>query len=202
MDGEAGMPPLQDIVRDVVRAEVGGLLDELRRFVDRRIAELSTEIHATVELADIAEANVTQQLQRMHEQLARLVALPQAASRNSGVELEAVVQETEAAANRIMTAAETIQASVHEGEPADAAAIVEQVNTIFEACSFQDLTGQRIRRALEELQNVEGMIAEMVEHGGEAPLQRAREDKVLGKAEVTGHGPDLAQLEIDRLLAG
>jgi hypothetical protein len=33
-------------LEDVVRAEI----DDLRRFVDRRIAELSMEIHATVQL--------------------------------------------------------------------------------------------------------------------------------------------------------
>lgn len=199
MDGKSGMGQ-EELVRDVVRSEVGGLFQELRRFVDRRIAELSTEIHATIEMVDLGEAKVAHQLKLMHEQLARIVALPQVTRRNSGVELEAVVQDTEAAANRIMTAAETIQANIASGK-GDPEAIAAQVNTIFEACSFQDLTGQRIRRALEELQRVEDMIAEMIGRGVPVPVERGQGDKLRNSA-IGGDGPDLAQSDIDKLMAG
>jgi chemotaxis protein CheZ len=40
----------------------------------------------------------------------------------------------------------------------DTAALTERVNAIFQACSFQDLTGQRIRRAIKQLQQVETML--------------------------------------------
>jgi chemotaxis protein CheZ len=200
MDGEAGTG-LQQLVRDAVRAEIGPLFDELRRFVDRRIAELSTEINATVELVDYSESNLSGQLQRMHRQLASVLALPAAATHNSGIELEAVVQESEAAANRIMSAAEAIRALAAKAD-GDSAAIFAEVNAIFEACAFQDLTGQRIRRALQHLQDVEGMIARMVEQSGETPVERPRAEKISATAEITGNGPDLAQAEIDKLLAG
>ncbi|WP_431269413.1 hypothetical protein [Dankookia sp. P2] len=66
-------------------------------------------MHATVQLVDYSETNLSGQLGRIHEQIAGLVAIPAASTRNSGVELEAVVQATEAAANTIMEAAEAIQ---------------------------------------------------------------------------------------------
>lgn len=188
---------LERLVRDSVRAEVGGLFDDLRRFVDRRIAELSAEINATVQLVDFSEANLSGQLARIQEQIGRVVALPAAATRNSGLELEAVVQATESAANRIMEAAEAIGAWVGEGrrDPAMADAITEKVNAIFEACSFQDLTGQRVRRAIEHLQRVDTMLAEMV---ATDPAQPSAQPMT----EPAPAGPDLAQDEIDRLLAG
>jgi hypothetical protein len=34
-----------------LRAEMGGMFSELRGFIDRRIAELSAEVHATVQLS-------------------------------------------------------------------------------------------------------------------------------------------------------
>ena len=92
-----------------LRAEMGGMFSDLRGFIDRRIAELSAEVHATVQLVDYSEENLTGQLNRIHEQIATLIAIPAATTRNSGLELEAVVQATEAAANTIMEAAEAIQ---------------------------------------------------------------------------------------------
>jgi len=201
MDGEAGVG-LEALVRDAVRAEVGTLFDELRRFVDRRIAELSTEIHATVEMVDYSETNLSGKLQQMHEQLARVVALPAERTRNSGIELEGIVNATEDAANRILSAAEAIRASIEQSDIGEKARIIEQVNTIFEACSFQDLTGQRVRRALQQLQTVEDELANIVNDGKESPVERARPDEINATAEIGGSGPELAQDEVDKLMAG
>jgi chemotaxis protein CheZ len=201
MDGEAGIG-LEALVRDAVRAEVGTLFEELRRFVDRRIAELSTEIHATVEMVDYSETNLSGKLQQMHEQLARVIAFPAERTRNSGIELEGIVNAMEDAANRILSAAEAIRASIEQSDIGEKARIIEQVNTIFEACSFQDLTGQRVRRALQQLQTVEDELANIVNNGQESPVERARPDKINATAEIGGSGPELAQDEVDKLMAG
>jgi chemotaxis protein CheZ len=198
MKGDAGTG-LHELVRDAVRAEVGGMFEELRRFFDRRIAELSTEILATLEMVDVNETHLSDQLSQMHGEMSRVMALPSGATRNSGLELEGVIEATDAAANRIMSAAETILAAVEAGR--EKAVIIDQLNEIFEACSFQDLTGQRIRRALEQLQRVEGTISKMVEQSGAHPVERARPDTIRATAEITGKGPDLSQAEIDKMFA-
>jgi chemotaxis protein CheZ len=187
-------------------AEIAAQFDDLRRFIDRRIAELSAEVHATVQLVDYSESNLSGQLARIHEQIAGLVAIPAASTRNSGVELEAVVQATEAAANTIMEAAKAIQGWIVGGAQDKAAlqALSARVNSIFEACSFQDVTGQRIRRAIQHLQQVETMLQGMMPAGTtalavEAVLVQALPSTV---AEPIQAGPDLAQAEIDRLLNG
>lgn len=200
MDGNSVDVP--EVVRAAIRSEVGDMFDELRRFVDRRISELSMEIHATVQMVDFSETNLSAQLQRMHDQLAHVVALPNAASRNSGVELEAVVQATEEAANRILGAAEAIRmlATKRFGDHPATAAIIEQTHSIFEACSFQDLTGQRIRRAISQLQSIEGSLAQIVEHSaGEGGAAKAH-DAPIALDGIQGTGADLAQAEIDKLL--
>jgi len=170
-----------------VRAEVAPLFDTLHKFVDRRIAELSMEIHATVQLAEYSENNLSGQLGRMQEQIATLVAAPNTATRNSGLELEAVVQATETAANRIMEAAEAIGDWLRTGarDPESVEAVAERVNAIFEACSFQDITSQRIRRAIEHLQQVETMLTEMAP-GAPAPVEPVAD-------------PDLAQDDVDAM---
>lgn len=199
MKGDAAIP-LQEIVRDAVRAEIGAAVEELRRFVDRRIAELSTEVHGAVQMVDFSENHLSGLLQRMQEEMARVMAQPADATRNSGVELEAVVHESENAANRIMGAAEHIASLTRGGVNADA--IAEQLNIVFEACSFQDLTGQRIRRALRHLQDIEGMLADMADQAGAPSPPRARQAPIAPAPEATGNGPDLAQDDIDRLMAG
>ena len=178
---------LDEQVRAAVRAELSGALDELRRFVDRRIAELSTEIHATVQLVDYSETNLSAQLARIHDQIVQIVAMPAAAARNSGMELEAVVQATEVAANQIMEAAEAIGGWLQEGQrdPASVEAVAQKLNTIFEACTFQDLTGQRIRRAIEHLQHVEAMLAGLMQtHPEAAPTSQTPPGAELGQGDI------------------
>jgi chemotaxis protein CheZ len=183
---------LDELVRAAVRAEIEPAFSELRRFVDRRISELSVEVHGTAQLLDFSEANLTGQLSRIQQEIGRVVAAPAFATRTSGLELEAVVQATEQAANQIMESAEAIGTWIEQArdDPEVIAAISERLNAIFEACTFQDLTGQRIRRAIDHLQKVEEML------GGLAPA----EDAVPAPAVVTPDaGPDLGQNDVDRM---
>ncbi len=193
---------IQQAVCATIRTEIGAL----RSFVDRRIAELSAEVHATSDLMDFSETNLSGQLKGIREQIANVIAMPTAATRNSGLELEAVVQATEAAANRIMEAAEAIGDWLRDGkqDPASMRAVNEKVNVIFEACSFQDVTGQRIRRAIQHLQQVETMLTDMAP--GEPALAG---ETVVVQAPYNGAGalsqeqaqadPDLGQDAVDSL---
>lgn len=82
-------------------------------------------------------------------------------------------------------------------------ALSARVNTIFEACGFQDVTGQRIRRAIQRLQQVETLL-----HGLMSAEAATRATPVRVQALPRTVSPaaasqaDLAQAEIDRLLAG
>lgn len=59
---------------DVV--DLSGKIDDLRRFVDRRFAELSAEIHASVQMIDFSETNLSEQLAGVKTQLAEVLAVP------------------------------------------------------------------------------------------------------------------------------
>lgn len=178
-------------IEQVVAAAVRTEMADLRCFVDRRIAELSAEVHATTQLMDFSENNLSGQLRVIHEQVAGLVAAPNAAHRGSGLELEAVVQATETAANRIMEAAEAIATWLRDGarDPESIALATEKVNAIFEACSFQDVTGQRIRRAIQHLQQVEEMLTDLSPAAPVVPDEPAAETAPA----------DLSQAAVDAL---
>jgi chemotaxis regulatin CheY-phosphate phosphatase CheZ len=186
---------LGEMMEAAVRAGLGTALDDLRHFVDRRISELSVEIHGTTQLLDFSEANLTGHLTSIKQEIARVVAAPAFATRASGLELEAVVQVTERAANQIMEAAEAIGNWIERGrdDPRAIEAITERLNSIFEACTFQDLTGQRIRRAIEHLQKVETML------GGLAPTDTAGEPGAEPEVVDSKLNPDLGQSDVDRM---
>lgn len=196
---------------DTAAAQPGDRLDDclsshfaaLRTFVDRRIAELSAEVAASVQLAGMSEENLAGRIAEVHGQIARLIAIPASSARNSGLELEAVVQATETAAETILGAAEAIQAWLDDGvhDAASIAALTERVNAIFQACSFQDLTGQRIRRAIRQLQQVETMLEGLVP-GIATPAATRVEVRGAEPTVADAAAPDLAQAEIDRLMGG
>jgi len=197
MMGDAALPLCPQAtstgLREAVREAVSGEVEALRRFIDRRFSELSVEVHGAVQMVDFSEANLSEQLGRIRGQIAGLVAVPAAASRNSGLELEAVVQASEVAADRILEAAEEIASWVERGQrdPAGFALLTDKVNAIFEACSFHDLTGQRIRRAIDHLRHVENLLENLM---GTAGVPGA------GSPSPAGDSADLAQPEIDRLM--
>ena len=194
-----------DQIQQAICTTLRGDLAELRSFIDRRIAELSAEVNASVQLMDFSESNLSGQLSTIREQITGIIALPSNATRNSGLELEAVVEATDNAANRIMEAAEAIGDWSRQisADPAVIDVLNTHINTIFEACAFQDLTGQRIRRAIQHLQQVETMLAELMPGANppdfepvivSAPLVRP-----LQAAEHAAENPDLAQASVDSL---
>jgi chemotaxis protein CheZ len=89
-------------------------------------------------------------------------------------ELGAVVMDTEGATNNILAAAERIEmlSGVIESETTmkamkgRAGEIAQQVMLIYEACNFQDLTGQRITRVCDTLNFVEERVSRMAEVWG------------------------------------
>jgi chemotaxis protein CheZ len=187
---------LAEPLREMIRAEMGDMFADLRRFVDRRLAEVSAEVHGAVQMVDFSEANITGQIGKIAEQVAQLIAAPASATRNSGLELEAVVQATEHAANQILEATEAISDWLASGarDSDSLEKVAERVNAIMEACTFQDLTGQRIRRAIEHLQSVESMLGGLANPDAPPPVYVPRQ------IEVTGSGSDLGQAAIDALL--
>src|SRR3954471_7363665 len=77
---------------------------------------------------------------------------------SAGEELGAIVQATENATNTIMNCAEALM-SADDSDPAAYKALVdEKMMIIFEACSFQDITGQRIAKVVETLQHIEQRV--------------------------------------------
>jgi chemotaxis protein CheZ len=127
----------------------------------------------------------------------------------AGEELHAVVNATEAAGNAIMASAEAVMA--HEAKTLEEykSFVEEQMLAIFEACSFQDLTGQRITKVVQTLEQIETRVSRFaVATNANDKDGFANEDEAARAERAEAlllHGPALegegiVQNEVDALL--
>ncbi|MFA7430230.1 MAG: protein phosphatase CheZ [Rhodospirillaceae bacterium] len=140
--------PLGDVA-GVVRALLGSLsgdltAEDIRLY--REVEDLARYIQsAKAEIAALNPADIREEF------------LPTAAD-----ELDAIVQSTEAATGEIMDAAESIE-DLLVGLPDDAAERLRAATTrIYEACSFQDITGQRVTKVVRTLKSIEERVDGLV----------------------------------------
>jgi chemotaxis protein CheZ len=81
---------------------------------------------------------------------------------SSGLELNAVVSATEDATNKIMDATDNILKILPAVKDANAVAIINtEAIKIYDACSFQDITGQRINKVIKTMDYVEAKVAKL-----------------------------------------
>lgn len=126
-------------------------------------------------------------------------------------ELDAVVNSTEAATNEIMEAAEQIDDLAgrlssqlsSDADKALAEEINERVIAIFEACNFQDITGQRITKVVNTLMYVDERVSKMMNLWGAVPGEATAgtdpesDDELLNGPAPEGEGT--TQEDIDAL---
>lgn len=112
---------------------------------------------------------------------------------NAGEELDAIVKATEEATNTIMGSAEEIMGADPSDHDAYAALVNEHILKIFEACSFQDLTGQRISRVVETLRHIEERVSHFADAigavDGEAELSEREQARQKRAKELILNGP-------------
>mgnify|MGYP001441055660 CR=1 FL=1 len=127
-------------------------------------------------------------------------------------ELDAVVEATAEATGTIMDAAEKIMehAGIVGGEHGDI--ITNEVMKIFEACSFQDIIGQRITKVIKTLKDIESKVTRVITiiaskiPGIAEEVDMPLPQKELSEDEKLLNGPQLpgnaiSQDEIDKMLA-
>ena len=129
---------------------------------------------------------------------------------SAGEELGAIVQATESATNTIMECAETLMGADASDPAAYKALVDEKMMVIFEACSFQDITGQRIAKVVETLQHIEERVGrfasvmnakDMAGFLSEEERERSerKEKFLLNGPQLAGGGVD--QNDVDKMFA-
>lgn len=132
-------------------------------------------------------------------------------------ELGAAVDEMEKATKKILqfseaidesakTLAATLKTDYQRGLTLD---IQEQVLHIFESCTFQDISGQRIGKAIAALQAVEDHVTRMLDQceraspGADAPSAAARPDMggLINGPKLEGDDGHASQRDIDAIFS-
>lgn len=113
-------------------------------------------------------------------------------------QMDAVVKATEQATNTIMEAAEEIMGAETSDPEAYQAQVMDCCMRIFEACSFQDITGQRVSKVLKTLQGLDENLVKLQKAIGDE-LQDAPKE-VLDPDDERNllQGPALEDDEVDQ----
>lgn len=183
-----------DQIGEVVRA----MVDTMTGDIDAGDLKLYREIES---LADY-----------IHAAKAEIAALRPGEIKNEFIatatdELDAIVGATEAATNEIMDSAEHLESLTPLMDAEVAERLTEITTRIFEACTFQDITGQRITKVVKMLKEIESRVENLVKaFGSEIEPAGPRAEKAVVTDQDLLNGPQLPtnaadQAEIDRLLA-
>jgi chemotaxis protein CheZ len=124
-------------------------------------------------------------------------------------ELDAVLEHTARATNEILDVCEGLEAMQQHLPPPESEKLGEAVTRIYEACSFQDITGQRISKVVSALKSIEARVAAVTARFGQPgapppPPPAAVTPATEGRA--LANGPQMpaaasSQADIDKLLA-
>ena len=129
-------------------------------------------------------------------------------------ELDAIVQATETATNTIMDATEVVESVMGDVSSEVSDKLMDATSSIYEACGFQDITGQRITKVVKALKDIEEKIDGLVSAFG-SEIDEVKKSQTQQKTDTDDtpptddellHGPQMegeanSQDEIDALLA-
>ncbi len=166
------------------------------------VARLKTKVFDSELLSEVEDlartiANTRTELQRLDAGPFIAGHIPAATD-----ELDAVVAHTASATDVILEACERLEEASASGEPVNADVVSRATTSIYEACSFQDITGQRISKVVTTLKAIEKKVGEILKVFGQG-------QEIQATPEPSGsltNGPQLpgkamAQSDIDALLS-
>jgi len=153
--------------------EIGKLVDHLRAGDDQKLSLTdiagATEVllQATQLYFSNIDTSVIQQVQQMSNLIVAMRSdiahlspkeLKDEKIPRAGLELDAVLQNTEEATNTIMEATGEILSTDLSDTDASTEIVSNACMRIFEACSFQDITGQRVGKVVKTLTHIENAL--------------------------------------------
>lgn len=119
-------------------------------------------------------------------------------------ELDAIVDHTAQATHAILESCETLDqvAETISGDPGSR--LQDATTRIYEACSFQDITGQRITKVVATLKAIDGKVSHIIatfdrRDGAPPPRPAPPEERLRNGPQLPANAMD--QSDIDKLLA-
>ena len=182
-----------DMVADVVRAVLTTMSGDLSAHETSLLAEVEALGHtissAKAEIAALRMGDITDS------------HIPFATD-----ELDAIVEHTASATNAILNSCEILDEVAGSLSGEMASKLQDATTRIYEACSFQDITGQRITKVVTTLKAIEAKVAQIVAAFGSSETLPPEEMVADDSDAALLNGPQLPtvamdQSDIDKLLA-
>jgi chemotaxis protein CheZ len=189
-------------LRDPRLVEVLNLSEQLVETMQVFFGSLDKDVYGEFRYIATYIARTRQEISALRPNDIKETRLPSA-----GAELEAIVKHTEEATNTIMAAAEAMMLADPTDSPAFADLVNEKVLEIFQACSFQDITGQRVQKIVETLKHIESRVERFAEVMGveDLAIEENEKDKRKKDLLLNGpalNGPEVKQDDIDAMFGG
>ncbi len=113
-------------------------------------------------------------------------------------ELDAIIAHTAVATDIILECCERLD-MLRPSLAGEAAQVVQDITTqIYEACGFQDITGQRITKVVATLQSIERKVAHIIAAFGHPPKAGARAGAMTPSSASSLNGPQLPGMAMDQ----
>ncbi len=189
------------------RARAGKAVKVIRGVVPTVPTARESELFAELESLASYIQSVKSEIATIRPDEVKEDYLPRAAD-----ELGAIVDATAEATNAIMDAAEIVERLVGKTDADVGGKLHNATTMIYEACGFQDITGQRINKVVRALKDIEEKVDKLIAaFGGKAAAGSAKKTMNKKDGPITDEslleGPQLknkgsSQEEVDALLAG
>jgi chemotaxis protein CheZ len=177
---------------------VESMIKAMRVEVDEVTLKIGDELREMISFIDVAKSEISSIKPNM---------LVKQDIPNATDQLDAVVQHTELAAGQIMDCADELSQLANELDEKTAERLHRIATRIYEASSFQDITGQRVTKVVRVLKVIEerlSLLSGVIGHGATAAEEDVKtsateEQSLLNGPQLAGNGNN--QADIDALLA-
>lgn len=187
--------------------EVSGLVETIAKYIDSGKGEKTEDQkHLFGELDELSHI-----IRKMKSEIASLRPDDIKAEYipNATDELDAIVDATAGATHEILDAMDTLEEFAASLPPEQAEIVTSATMRVYEACNFQDITGQRTTKVIKALKSIEERVEGLVTAFGDEiarfaaanPRQkkddREGDDALLNGPQLEGKG--VSQADIDAM---
>lgn len=168
---KASAQNLADRIRQVKNDSGNLTIEGIMAIHQELLAEATSETEAVIETMHTELEEIAERLEKARTEILTLVQQGKEVAEDPGNQLhishaadqlDAVIKATEDASHTIMDAADVIQEHMSEANPELQEKVMPHVMSLYESCSFQDITSQRLTKVFSTFEHIEEKIHHMI----------------------------------------
>lgn len=136
--------------------EIADVVETLMKTMDGDLTALDMQVHEEIQQLVGYIREVKKEVALIRPSKIKDEYIPEATD-----ELDAIVNMTATATDTILEMVETVEAALPDMPKEMSAKLGDAVTRIYEACNFQDITGQRIKKIVEALKYIDEKIGQL-----------------------------------------